>query len=140
MLLCTDGRKVDVDSWETCNWGKIASHVVMTSNSRSQETRANYKDFLTLLSLDFGEEGIHKNLFELFKSSKYGKQNLIFTDETKALKDISQVAGGTRSSYYSWTVISSLQSTSGFAQINIELCTGQMTSFFKYHFRDGSQK
>lgn len=125
--MCTDGRKVDVDSWETCNWGKIASHVVMTSNSRSQETRANYKDFLTLLSLDFGEEGIHKELFELFKSSKYGKQNLMFTDETKALKDISQVAGGTRSSYYSWTVISSLQSTSRLTEINIKLFQNDTT-------------
>ncbi|ESO04012.1 hypothetical protein HELRODRAFT_99809 [Helobdella robusta] len=108
-LLCQDGRKVDVASWETCNWGRIASHVIMTSTIRLPKLRDDYKDLLTLLSLDFGVDGLNKDLFELFTSVKYGKQNLMFSDETVMLKDVADVAGGSRNSYYTWAVIPELQ-------------------------------
>ena len=44
-----------------------------------------------------GEEGAHKDLFELFESEKYGRFNLMMTDATHELVDV-----GDRDTYYSW--------------------------------------
>ena len=52
---------------------------------------------LDLMSKDFGTEGDHKDIFELFELMKYGRANLLFTDATKELKDV-----GSRDSYYTW--------------------------------------
>jgi hypothetical protein len=101
-LLCTDGTRAPVASSATCNWGKVASHTVMTSMVRSPELRASYKTLLLMLSADFGQDGLSNDLFQLFESISYGRQNLLFTDETVMLKDTSKVAGGSRDSYYAW--------------------------------------
>lgn len=103
-LLCKDGSLTDIDSYKACNWGNIPSHVVMTSTMRTQLDRTTFKHFLTLLSLEFGKEGSHKNLFQLFESFQYGKFNLMFSDETYSLKNLADVAGGTRMTYYKWAV------------------------------------
>jgi len=58
-----------------------------------------------MLSTDFGANGVSNDLFKLFDSISYGRQNLMFTDETVMLKDTSTVAGGTRDSYYAWAGI-----------------------------------
>jgi len=55
-----------------------------------------------MLSLDFGHEGTHTDMFNLFESISYGQQNLLFSDETVMFKDISTVAGGTKDTYYTW--------------------------------------
>lgn len=101
-LLCLDGRRVSPGEYETCNWGKIASHVVMTSAVLDAGIRSDYKLLLQLMSYDFGAAGANNDLFKLFESIKYGKQNLMFTDETRQLKDVATVAGGTRTNYYTW--------------------------------------
>lgn len=72
----------------------------MTSAVRDPSTLADYKSLLHLLSLEFGDSGTSKDLFDLFESISFGKQNLLFTDETKELKEVSQVAG--RDTYYTW--------------------------------------
>jgi Transferrin len=101
-LLCTDGTRAPVTSAASCNWGTVASHTVMTSMVRRPELRAAYKTLLLMLSIDFGQGGVSTDLFQLFDSTSYGRQNLMFTDETVMLKDTSKVAGGTRDSYYAW--------------------------------------
>lgn len=101
-MICTDGRRTAASEYETCNWGKISSHVVMSSAVRDAGIRGDYKLLLKLLSWDFGAAGANTDLFQLFESSKYGKQNLMFTDETQQLKDVASVAGGTRTNYYTW--------------------------------------
>lgn len=101
-LLCLDGTRAPVDSSATCNWGSIASHVIMTSLVRDTNLRSKYKTLLMMLSADFGENGASTDLFRMFESLKYGRQNLMFSDETVMFKDISQVAGGSRDTYYTW--------------------------------------
>lgn len=81
----------------TCNWGTINSHIVMTSAFRSIDIRTAYKELLALLSYDFGDAGVFKDIMELFSSAKYGDRNLMFTDTTYQLVDV-----GDRDSYYSW--------------------------------------
>lgn len=83
--------------YETCNWGTINSHVVMTSGFRAPDIRAKYKELIGLLSYDFGDEGKSKDIMELFSSIKYGKRNLLFTDTTYQLVDVVD-----RDTYYSW--------------------------------------
>ena len=96
-LLCLDGSRAAWDQSGLCNWGEVASHIAMTSAIRDAELRADYKMLLDLLSRDFGEEGVHKDIFELFTSVNFGRANLMFTDATKELKDV-----GARDSYYTW--------------------------------------
>jgi len=74
----------------------------MTSLTRDEELRNNYKTLLLMLSADFGEEGAHTDIFRIFESISFGGQNLVFSDETVMFKDISTVAGGTRDTYYTW--------------------------------------
>jgi len=101
-LLCTDGTRAPVSASATCNWGIVSSHIVMTSLVRSPTLRSQYKTLLLMLSADFGQNGVSNDLFRLFDSMSYGRQNLMFTDETVMLKDTSKVEGGKRDSYYSW--------------------------------------
>lgn len=96
-LLCVNGTRAAVTDYETCNWGTINSHVVMTSGFRAPDIRAKYKELIGLLSYDFGDEGKSKDIMELFSSIKYGKRNLLFTDTTYQLVDV-----GDRDTYYSW--------------------------------------
>jgi len=74
----------------------------MTSLTRDEELRQQYKTLLLMLSSDFGEEGTATDIFRIFESVQYGKQNLVFSDETVMFKDISTVAGGTKDTYYTW--------------------------------------
>ena len=49
-----DGTRRSVDMAASCNWGTVASHIVMTSAMRDQVTRNEYKTLLGLMSDDFG--------------------------------------------------------------------------------------
>ena len=101
-LICVDGSRAPADAAERCNWGEIAANVIMTSLTRDEELRQQYKTLLLMLSSDFGEEGTATDIFRIFESVQYGKQNLVFSDETVMFKDISTVAGGTKDTYYTW--------------------------------------
>jgi len=96
-LLCLDGTRASPSDYKTCNWGVINSHIVMTSAFRSPDIRQSYKNLIYLLSYDFGDAGMFKDVMELFSSTKYGDHNLMFTDTTYQLVDV-----GSRDSYYSW--------------------------------------
>jgi len=101
-LICVDGTRAASDQAANCNWGRVASHIVMTSAVRDQDLRRDYSMLLMLLSMDFGKNGPSYNLFQIFESSLYERENVMFTDETKQLKLVSTVAGGTRDTYYTW--------------------------------------
>lgn len=74
----------------------------MTSAALDADIRSDYKLLLQLMSWDFGANGANTDIFKLFESLNYGRQNLMFTDETQQLKDVASVAGGTRTNYYTW--------------------------------------
>ncbi len=58
---------------------------------------------LELLSSDFGAVGEFPDIFNLFNSqTRYGDRNLMFTDETKMLLDVSKVDSGSRDTYFTW--------------------------------------
>ena len=58
---------------------------------------------LELLSSDFGEVGEFTEILKLFQSqSQFGDRNLMFTDETKMLLDVSKVDSGNRDTYFQW--------------------------------------
>ncbi|KAF6773077.1 hypothetical protein AHF37_07694, partial [Paragonimus kellicotti] len=40
-LLCSDGRREDVDKWSTCNLARISSNVVVTASYKSENERTN---------------------------------------------------------------------------------------------------
>ena len=97
-----DGTRAPVDAADRCNCGEIASNVIMTSLTREEELRNNYKTLLMMMSADFGVEGSATDIFRLYESVSFGGRNLIFSDETIMFKDISTVAGGMRDTYYTW--------------------------------------
>jgi melanoma-associated antigen p97 len=101
-LLCLDGTRASIDQAATCNWGQIAAHIVMTSAVRDMQVRSDYSNLLKLLSMDFGVGGPSHHLFQIFESLKYQRENVMFTDETKQLKLVSTIAGGSRDTYYTW--------------------------------------
>lgn len=103
-IICPNGPtlRTTPDNYLNCNWGQIASHVVMTSAMVDADSRNDLTSLLLLISMDFGATGTNNDLFKVFESINYGKQNLLFTDETQQLKDVNTVAGGTRDTYYSW--------------------------------------
>lgn len=101
-LICTDGTRAPADASDRCHWGEIAANVIMTSLTRDEELRDQYKTLLMMLSSDFGEFGSATDIFRIFESVPYGQQNLLFSDETVMFKDITTVAGGTRDTYYTW--------------------------------------
>ena len=96
-LLCTDGSTASVDSADSCNWGTISSHIIVTSEVRVVTVQADYKELLELLSYDFGAGGASTDIFELFSSANYGEYDVLFSDETKQLVDV-----GERDNYFSW--------------------------------------
>jgi len=101
-LLCLDGTRRAYDQAAGCNWGKINSHIVMTSAIRDAVVRTEYINLIRLLSYDFGAAGAHTDLFRMFESMSYGRANLMFTDETKELVNVAEVGDGSRNTYYGW--------------------------------------
>ena len=74
----------------------------MTSAIRDASVRSEYVTLLKLLSYDFGYDGANTDLFKLFESLRYGRANLMFTDETKSLRDVTTIGDGSRNTYYGW--------------------------------------
>ena len=101
-LLCPDGRRAPYDAASTCNWGTIASHIVMTSAIRDKALRDQFKMLMKLIDWDFGIGGQNTDLFHLYLSVPYGKPDLMFSDVTMSLKDVDEVGDGSRNTYYTW--------------------------------------
>ena len=101
-----------------------------------QKARDTFKDFLKLLSLEFGRGGTHQDIFQLFESMKYSRFNLMFSDETYSFKNLVDVAGGTRTTYYKWAVNPQLVPSGIFHlyKFLIVLCFEGVACFFNSKF------
>ncbi|XP_064601903.1 melanotransferrin-like [Liolophura sinensis] len=99
-LLCPNGNKESVDNFKNCEWGRISSHIVMTSGIREMQMVKLYREFLVNISAWFRPTGAHFQKMNLFDSSKYSvydRSNLLFTDGTNNLWKLPE-----QTSYYSW--------------------------------------
>ena len=101
-MLCPDGGRAPISSSNTCHWGTIPSHIVMTSAIHDYPLREDFKMLLQLIAHDFGEGGEYLDIFDVFDSSNYNQKDLLFTDETKNLIDVQTVDGGSRNTYHTW--------------------------------------
>lgn len=99
-LICPDGTTRHPDDYLQCNFGKVSSHIIMTSGLKFKKTVTAYKLFLQQASDWFGPGKPYSDRFELFSSSKWrytDRYNLMFSDNTKSFFDV-----GERNSYYTW--------------------------------------
>ncbi|CAL8099185.1 unnamed protein product [Calicophoron daubneyi] len=108
-LMCptrqTDGTwTAPLTSWQTCNWGRIPSRMIMTSLTEPNVTTFN--SFLTTMVNYFGRSGTDLQTFSLFSSSGYGgadstdqTYNLMFSDFTQ---NIYVPPEDETSTYYRW--------------------------------------
>ncbi|KAK6177967.1 hypothetical protein SNE40_012821 [Patella caerulea] len=94
-LLCPNGQTKAIDDYATCNWGKISSHVVMTSAIRTGPVVQGYKDFILKAAEWYGPNGIYNDKFKLFSSDSI-RRNLMFSDSTMSLQDVGE------KNYYDW--------------------------------------
>jgi len=83
-LLCSDGTRADVGSFQNCNLARIPSRVVM---SRLGDKLTGLKQLLLRLDEYFQTR---PNLFQLFSSSGYGGKDLLFEDSTVKLIDVQE--------------------------------------------------
>ncbi|CAJ1050673.1 LOW QUALITY PROTEIN: serotransferrin [Xyrichtys novacula] len=94
-LLCTDGTQAPISHYRTCNLGR--------GPGAGMVTRANFRKtarkFLTTAQTLFGPRGRERQRFQLFNSSSFGENDLLFKDVTDKLfvlpddMDVSQVLG-----------------------------------------------
>ncbi|XP_041638917.1 melanotransferrin [Cheilinus undulatus] len=94
-LLCTDGTQAPLSHYRTCNLGR--------GPGASMVTRLNFRKiarkFLTTTQMLFGSRGRERQRFQLFNSSSFGENDLLFKDVTDKLAilpddmDVSQVLG-----------------------------------------------
>ncbi|XP_045539893.1 melanotransferrin [Papilio machaon] len=70
-LICRDGSRAPVTSWEKCNWGRIPADAVVTSSAASQEQRKSYQNLLQKMVQLYGEPNpSNKN-----PNNTFGQQN-----------------------------------------------------------------
>ncbi|CAH1789988.1 unnamed protein product [Owenia fusiformis] len=82
-LLCPDGTRKSMSEWDSCNWAVRTSNTIMT---RPDAAIADFKHLLQKASAAFANNP--QEPFNLFNSSAYGGQNLLFSDDTKSLTDV----------------------------------------------------
>uniref|UniRef100_A0A3B4CKA0 Serotransferrin n=1 Tax=Pygocentrus nattereri TaxID=42514 RepID=A0A3B4CKA0_PYGNA len=94
-LLCTDGTRAPLSSFRKCNLGRGPGSGVVTRINNRKIARK----FLTAAQMAFGWRGRERQRFQLFNSSVYGANDLLFSDVTERLSilqedmDISQILG-----------------------------------------------
>ncbi|KAM9859647.1 saxiphilin-like [Aulostomus maculatus] len=94
-LLCTDGSQAPLSHYRTCNLGR--------GPGAGMVTRLNFRKiarkFLLTVQMLFGQRGRERQRFQLFNSSSFGENDLLFKDVTDKLAvlvddmDVSQVLG-----------------------------------------------
>ncbi|CAH8540764.1 unnamed protein product [Dicrocoelium dendriticum] len=81
-LLCTDGRRSEVNKWVTCNLGRIPSNAVVTASYKSENERTNMWRML-----QYGQDyysADNNSIFQMFESG-FGQKDLLFSDDTESL-------------------------------------------------------
>lgn len=89
-LLCLDGGRRPLADYQSCNWGRIPSHAVLTTSAKTEALRLKYQRFLkeavTLYSAASVKNDVAEFTFSLFESHRYGiRPNLLFQDSTVSL-------------------------------------------------------
>ena len=82
-------------SWENCYLETVPAHAVMTKSAQTHHS--DFKNLLLHLSADYGMSQTNSSGFQLFSSSKYGGNDLLFKDSTKKLVDV-----GSKNTYRLW--------------------------------------
>ncbi|XP_068171617.1 saxiphilin-like isoform X2 [Antennarius striatus] len=94
-LLCTDGTQAPLSQYRHCNLGRGPGGGVVTRFSLRKIARK----FLVTVQMLFGKRGRETKRFQLFNSSSYGQNDLLFKDLTNKLAvlpddtDVSQLLG-----------------------------------------------
>uniref|UniRef100_A0A3P8T3J6 Serotransferrin n=1 Tax=Amphiprion percula TaxID=161767 RepID=A0A3P8T3J6_AMPPE len=92
-LLCADGTQAPLSHYRQCNLGR--------GPGGGMVTRLNFRKVVRkfLATLLFGQQGRERHRFQLFNSSSFGENDLLFKDVTEKLAvlpddmDVSQVLG-----------------------------------------------
>ena len=108
-------------SWENCFLETVPAHAVMTKSGHPHN--ADFKSLLLHLSEVYGRNQTNSSDFQLFVSSKYDGNDLLFKDSTQKLVNV-----GDKNTYILWLGNEYLQdleelnscppTTSGFDKIN----------------------
>ncbi|XP_026162581.1 saxiphilin-like isoform X2 [Mastacembelus armatus] len=94
-LLCTDGTQAPLSHYRSCNLGRGPGGGTVTRSNFRKVARK----FLATTQTMFGKQGRERQRFQLFNSSTFGENNLLFKDVTDKLAvlpdgiDIIQVLG-----------------------------------------------
>ncbi|XP_078104759.1 saxiphilin-like isoform X2 [Sander vitreus] len=94
-LLCTDGTQAPLSHYRNCNLGRGPGGGMVTRFNFRKIARK----FLTMVQMLFGQRGRERQRFQLFNSSSFGENDLLFKDVTDKLAvlpddvDVSQVLG-----------------------------------------------
>ncbi|XP_029989756.1 saxiphilin-like [Sphaeramia orbicularis] len=94
-LLCTDGTQAPLSHYRNCNLGRGPGSGMVTRFNFRKIARK----FLVTTQMLFGKRGKERERFQLFNSSSFGENDLLFKDVTDKLAilaedmDVSQVLG-----------------------------------------------
>ncbi|KAK2862053.1 hypothetical protein Q5P01_001586 [Channa striata] len=94
-LLCTDGTQAPLSNYRNCNLGRGPGGGMVTRLNFRKVARK----FLLIMQMMFGQQGRERQRFQLFNSSTFGENDLLFKDVTNKLAvlpddiDVSQVLG-----------------------------------------------
>uniref|UniRef100_A0A3Q0SAE9 Serotransferrin n=1 Tax=Amphilophus citrinellus TaxID=61819 RepID=A0A3Q0SAE9_AMPCI len=94
-LLCTDGTQAPLSHYRSCNLGRGPGGGMVTR----LHFRKVVRKFLVTVQTLFGRQGRERQRFQVFDSSSFGENDLLFRDVTEKLAilqddvDVSQVLG-----------------------------------------------
>ncbi|KAK1900982.1 Serotransferrin [Dissostichus eleginoides] len=94
-LLCADGSQAPLSHYRICNLGRGPGGGMVTRLN----FRKTARKFLSTVQMLFGKRGKERQRFQLFNSSSFGENDLLFKDATDKLAvlpdgmDVSQVLG-----------------------------------------------
>ncbi|KAF7490608.1 Melanotransferrin [Sarcoptes scabiei] len=90
-LFCPNGNRAPLDNYNVCNWGYVPPHAILVSSAVLPETRERIQKFLIDSSIVFNKNSFisfdqsSMTTFNLFESSIFGFQDLIFSDDASSL-------------------------------------------------------
>ncbi|XP_033994502.1 LOW QUALITY PROTEIN: melanotransferrin [Trematomus bernacchii] len=94
-LLCADGSQAPLSHYRICNLGRGPGGGMVTRLN----SRKTARKFLSTVQMLFGKRGKERQRFQLFNSSSFGENDLLFKDATDKLAvlpddiDVSQLLG-----------------------------------------------
>lgn len=83
-----------VDEYTSCNLGHVPSNILMTSSNKSKSEIQKYKEVFLAAQKTYGPTSSN---FKMFSSDNFQGRDLIFSDNTRALRDV-----GDKNNYKKW--------------------------------------